>query len=68
MLADAVRDLCTGKDDTDQVEDAAMAAHMEKLAALSGVRQFPVRVKCATLPWHALLSCLDGHAKASTEK
>ena len=66
MLADAVRDLCTGKDA--QVEDAAMAAHMEKLAALSGVRQFPVRVKCATLPWHALLSCLDGNAKANTEK
>ena len=24
------------------------------LSALAGVRQFPVRVKCATLPWHAL--------------
>jgi nitrogen fixation NifU-like protein len=26
------------------------------LSALAGVRRFPVRVKCATLPWHALLS------------
>ena len=24
------------------------------LSALAGVRRFPVRVKCATLPWHAL--------------
>jgi nitrogen fixation NifU-like protein len=25
-----------------------------ELSALAGVRRFPVRVKCATLPWHAL--------------
>ena len=25
-----------------------------KLAVFEGVREFPVRVKCATLPWHAL--------------
>ncbi len=29
------------------------------LEALSGVKQFPVRVKCATLAWKALESCLD---------
>jgi len=29
------------------------------LAALSGVKQFPVRVKCATLAWKALESCLQ---------
>lgn len=56
-LADSVHGICTGKD---AAADAALAPHMEKLAALSGVRQFPVRVKCATLPWHALMSCLDG--------
>ena len=27
-------------------------------AALQGVRQFPVRVKCATLAWEALMKCL----------
>jgi nitrogen fixation NifU-like protein len=64
-LAGAVRDLCTGKDT--KIADAALEPHMEKLAALSGVRQFPVRVKCATLPWHALLSCLDGGARTTTE-
>jgi nitrogen fixation NifU-like protein len=31
-----------------------------KLAAFSGVREFPVRVKCATLAWHTLNSALKG--------
>lgn len=30
-----------------------------KLDALSGVRQFPVRVKCATLAWHALRAAIE---------
>ena len=39
-----------------------------KLAALSGVWEFPARVKCATLAWHTLRSALDGgSAKVSTE-
>jgi nitrogen fixation NifU-like protein len=36
-----------------------------KLAVFFGVREFPVRVKCATLPWHTLRAALkkkDGHA------
>jgi nitrogen fixation NifU-like protein len=33
---------------------------MDRLAALSGVRDFPSRIKCATLPWHALTAALDG--------
>ncbi len=31
-----------------------------KLQILSGVREFPMRVKCATLPWHTLKSALRG--------
>jgi len=31
-----------------------------KLMSLSGVKQFPMRVKCATLSWHTLFSALDG--------
>ena len=38
-----------------------------KLRAFSGVREFPVRVKCATLPWHTLRAALMGHGKTSTE-
>ena len=39
-----------------------------KLRALSGVREFPSRVKCATLAWHALKSALrQDEAPATTE-
>jgi nitrogen fixation NifU-like protein len=31
-----------------------------KLTVFGGVREFPVRVKCATLAWHTLKSALDG--------
>ncbi len=70
-LTAAVHELCTGKAEVDGVKSrlpAEMADSVDKLASLSGVRQFPVRVKCATLPWHALKSCLEGKDKATTEK
>jgi nitrogen fixation NifU-like protein len=39
-----------------------------KLAALSGVREFPVRVKCASLAWHTLKAALEGKTEpAKTE-
>jgi nitrogen fixation NifU-like protein len=39
-----------------------------KLAVLSGVREFPTRVKCASLSWHALRNALKGEGgKVSTE-
>jgi len=71
QLFDAVHDLCTGKIDADQAKAVVspdLSDSIDKLASLSGVRQFPVRVKCATLPWHALLSCLDGKSQTTTEK
>lgn len=37
-----------------------------KLAALGGVRQFPVRVKCASLPWHTLHAALQAAAESVT--
>jgi nitrogen fixation protein NifU and related proteins len=43
-------------------------AKLGKLAALAGVRQFPVRVKCASLPWHTLRAALAAAAEPiSTE-
>ena len=40
-----------------------------KLMSLSGVKQFPMRVKCATLSWHTLVSALDGKkTEVNTEK
>ena len=42
--------------------------HLGKLIVFSGVRKFPVRVKCATLAWHVLNAMLHGEAKTiSTE-
>jgi nitrogen fixation NifU-like protein len=39
-----------------------------KLAVFCGVSEFPVRVKCASLPWHTLRAALEGKAEAvSTE-
>jgi len=49
--------------------DAATEANgLGKLQVLSGVREFPTRVKCATLAWHALRAALEGRAEpVSTE-
>jgi nitrogen fixation NifU-like protein len=42
--------------------------HLGKLAALAGVRQFPARVKCASLAWHALRAALESREEVvSTE-
>ena len=49
-------------------DSPADEAALGKLAALSGVREFPSRVKCAALSWHALKSGLtDGNHQVSTE-
>ena len=37
-----------------------------KLAVFSGVREFPVRVKCATLAWHTLQAALEGKEQPVT--
>ena len=39
-------------------DDAAPSDELGKLAALSGVREYPARVKCASLCWHTLASAL----------
>lgn len=51
---------------TDQ--NAVASPELGKLAALSGVREFPARVKCASLCWHTLNAALDQSGKTvSTE-
>ncbi len=40
---------------------------LEKLEALAGVKEFPMRVKCATLAWHTLHAAMTGEEKVSTE-
>jgi nitrogen fixation NifU-like protein len=50
-------------------EAAADEASLGELAALAGVRRYPMRVKCATLSWHALKAALDpgGDGLVTTE-
>jgi nitrogen fixation protein NifU and related proteins len=44
------------------------AAELGKLAVFAGVSEFPMRVKCAALPWHTLRAALSGaDAPVSTE-
>ncbi len=44
------------------------AAELGRLAAFTGVSEFPARVKCASLPWHTLKSALEGKGeKVTTE-
>jgi nitrogen fixation NifU-like protein len=39
----------------------------ERLEVMAGVSAFPMRVKCATLAWHAMKAALDGESGAKTE-
>lgn len=48
-------------------EDVALPEQAEELFAFSGVRDFPTRVKCATLAWHTLETALQQKEKY-TEK
>lgn len=49
-------------------EDAEADSSLGKLEVLAGVREFPARVKCATLAWHTLQAALkDRSAPVSTE-
>jgi nitrogen fixation protein NifU and related proteins len=45
--------------------EAAPDAALGKLAALSGVREFPARVKCASLCWHTLNAALSSGTPAT---
>jgi nitrogen fixation NifU-like protein len=44
---------------TGKVENADGDHELEKLRVLAGVRDYPIRVKCATLPWHTLNAAMS---------
>jgi nitrogen fixation NifU-like protein len=48
------------------VGGAPAAPELGDLAALAGVARFPSRIRCATLPWRALVAALDGEAAVVT--
>jgi nitrogen fixation NifU-like protein len=49
-------DLVTGKLSLSPADARAMG----EMAAFSGVSKFPIRVKCASMPWHTLRKALHG--------
>ncbi len=53
--------MVTGDSDDDVSEN------LGNLRIFSGVREFPVRVKCATLPWHTFKAALENKEVVSTE-
>ena len=59
-LFDTFHKLVTG-------ENAGLSeAELGRLAAFSGVSEFPARVKCASLPWHTLRTALEGEKDSVT--
>jgi len=62
VLFEGVSDLCSGSETLDETAEGLgieLGKRLEQIFALSGVRQFPTRAKCATLAWNTLLNCLD---------
>lgn len=53
---------------TDKLGDNPDIDDLGKLAVFAGVREFPARVKCASLAWHTMMNALEGkQEKVSTE-
>ena len=61
-LFEQFHDLVTGKLDVEA--DPAAKKSLGSLRALGGVARFPIRVKCASMAWHALRSALAGERAA----
>jgi nitrogen fixation NifU-like protein len=61
-LFDEFHRMVTGKLDEENEPN-----HLGKLRIFAGVREFPVRVKCATLSWHTLLAALQDQSSTTTE-
>ena len=64
-LFDKFHKLCTGE--TEEFPKDEFTDDMEKLRVMSGVRQFPMRVKCATLSWHTMNAAVSGDSETTTE-
>src|SRR5215213_4061752 len=52
---------------TGELDEEAEANHLGRLTIFAGVRDYPARVKCASLPWHTMHAALEGAETATTE-
>lgn len=64
-LFEGFHTMCTSGDGA--APEGELADAFEKLQVLAGVRQYPVRVKCATLAWHTLTAAIAGGGEVTTE-
>ena len=52
---------------TGELDEEAEENHLGRLKIFAGVRDYPARVKCASLPWHTMHAALEGEETATTE-
>jgi len=52
---------------TGELDEENEPNHLGKLKIFAGVRDFPARVKCATLSWHTMQAALNDQTEVSTE-
>ena len=62
VLFDEFHRMVTGELDAESGEN-----HLGRLTIFAGVRDYPARVKCASLPWHTMHAALEGEGAVSTE-
>lgn len=66
-LVHAFVDMATGRTSPDAATAEPALPGMARLAVFSGIRDLPMRVKCAILPWHTLQAALNSQTRATTE-
>ena len=52
---------------TGELDEEAEPNQLGRLKIFAGVRDYPARVKCASLPWHTMYAALEGEETATTE-
>lgn len=62
VLKDEFQKMVTG-----QLDPKSQENHLGRLSIFEGVKEYPVRVKCATLAWHTLDAALSGAEEVTTE-
>ena len=52
---------------TGELDEESEPNQLGRLKIFAGVRDYPARVKCASLPWHTMHAALEGEERATTE-
>jgi nitrogen fixation NifU-like protein len=52
---------------TGELDEESEPNQLGRLKIFAGVRDYPARVKCASLPWHTMHAALEGEESATTQ-